>query len=122
MAWEGINNRQFPRVSYKCFIHVSKDGRDEVLETCAVNIGLGGIAVVLDSDLGLFENVFLEIFLGEDSAPIHCEGKIVWVVKKYSKGGEGAITYDTGVEFENISSEGKERISVLVGEILRANT
>ncbi|MEA3489329.1 MAG: PilZ domain-containing protein [Candidatus Omnitrophota bacterium] len=120
MIWEGINQRNFPRVSYKCRIRVSTDGREEVIETFTENIGAGGICVVLEKGFGLFEVVSLEIFIEDEANPILCEGTIVWVVKRHPVSHAEMTRYDTGIEFQNINQEDKDRISKLVEDILRS--
>lgn len=119
MMWDGINQRKFPRVSYKCRIRVSRGGAEEVIETLTENIGAGGICVVLDKPFYLFEPVSLEIYLEDRRAPICCEGNIVWVVKNHPMGAAGAFKYDTGVEFTKISPDDKNSIAQLVENILQ---
>ncbi|MGB2601290.1 MAG: PilZ domain-containing protein [Candidatus Omnitrophota bacterium] len=122
MMWDGINQRRFPRVSYRCLILVSKDGREEVIETFTENIGAGGICVVLDREFKLFENVAMEIFLGEEKEPINCQGTIVWVVKRHPTTDAEKVEYDTGVEFRDISDEDIKKVTKLVEDILKAKT
>ncbi|MFC1480283.1 PilZ domain-containing protein [Candidatus Omnitrophota bacterium] len=118
MIWEGINQRKFPRVSYKCRIRVSRGGRKESIDTLTENIGAGGICVVLEKDFDLFEVVSLELFLGDGGDPIICNGTIVWVVKQHPVSQAEKVIYDTGVEFQDISEEVRERVSRLVSKIL----
>ena len=122
MMWGGMNKRAFPRVNYSCRIRVLRDGLEEVIDTFTENIGAGGICVVLDKDLGLFEIVTLEILLGDDSDPIFCDGTVVWVVKRHPVSLTEKTKYDTGVEFRNVPENDKERITRLVENILRSNT
>jgi len=119
MIWEGINQRKFPRVSYRCLIKVSKDGREEVIETYTENIGAGGICVVLERNFGLFENVSLEVFLEDSGNPIFCSGTVVWVVKRHPATHEEAVKYDTGIEFKNMADEDRARVSQLVESLLK---
>lgn len=120
MMWEGINKRKFPRVSYKCLIRVSQQGVEESIETFTENIGSGGICVVLEKRLGLFEKVEMQIFIEEGAHPIECRGAVVWVVKSTRSGKSGADTYDTGIEFQEIKSDDRKRISTLVEDILES--
>lgn len=122
MTWEGINQRKFPRVNYKCLIRVAKSGQVEVIDTFTENVGSGGICVVLDKNFGLFEKVALEIFLGEDSSPIVCDGTIVWVVRRHATTKREQDRYDIGIEFQNIKEEDRERITGLVQDILSSQT
>ena len=118
MTWEGINQRKFPRASYKCLIRISEDGREEIIDTFTENIGSGGICVVLAKDFGLFETVSLEIFLGDEGEPIKCHGSIVWVVKHHPAKKTEKARFDTGVEFKDIRDADRERINKLVHSLL----
>lgn len=120
MTWEGINQRKFPRVSYKCHIKVTAQGHEEVLETFTENIGSGGICVVLDKDFGLFETVGLEVFIDNGDSPIVCNGTIVWVVRRHPATKGEADHYDTGIEFQDIQDEDRDRITRLVHDILES--
>lgn len=120
MMWEGINQRRFPRVNYKCRIRLSRESGNSVLDTQTENIGAGGICVVLEKDLQLFEPVSLEVFLDEKNSPISCGGTVVWVVKRHPMTQTGAFKYDTGIEFADITPEDKKRVSDLVEYILQA--
>jgi hypothetical protein len=122
MMWDGMNQRRFPRVSYKCLIRVSKDGHEELIDTFTENIGAGGICVVLDEGFNIFAPVTLEIFLSDGEAPIRCNGAIVWVVKKHPASPSGAVSYDTGIEFKDISGQDRERVARLVDDILKSRT
>jgi Tfp pilus assembly protein PilZ len=121
MAWEGINQRKFPRVSYKCLIRVIEEGVEEVIETFTENIGSGGVCVVLEKRLGLFEKVFMQIFIEEGTNQIECRGSVVWVVKRNNASSVGDI-YDTGIEFQDLKAEDRKRIAALVEDILESET
>ncbi len=116
--WQGINQRKFPRVSYKCLIRISTDSEEVVIDTFTENLGVGGICVALDKDFGLFEKVDLEIFLSGKETPIHCSGSIVWVVKRHATTGAETDSFDTGIEFVDVSETDLEQIQVLVENIL----
>jgi hypothetical protein len=118
MMWEGIDQRRFPRVNYKCLIRMSKGDQEEVIDTFTENIGAGGICVTLDQDLGLFETVSLELFLGESDEPIACDGTIVWVVKSHPVNKWEAPKFDTGVEFININEDDRQKVFALVESLL----
>lgn len=121
--WEGMNQRRFPRVNYKCRIRVSGEGGDQVLDTTTENIGAGGICVVVDKEFSMYDKVSLEIFLDDKSAPISCAGTVVWVVKGHpagQSGQPGPFKYDVGVEFTGLSTEDKKRVADLVEYILQA--
>ncbi|MBD3425955.1 MAG: hypothetical protein GF409_01835 [Candidatus Omnitrophica bacterium] len=122
MMWDGIDQRRFPRISYKCRIRFSRGGKEELIETFTENIGAGGICVVLEKEFKLFENVSMEIYLQEDKEPFRCGGTVVWVVKRHPTTGEEKPRYDMGIEFTDISEKDRLRISRMVEDILRAKT
>jgi len=118
MVWEGMSRRKFPRVSYRCLIKMTRSGKQETVDTFTENIGSGGICVVLEDKCKLFETVSLEIFFDEGEDPVLCEGSVVWIVKRHPMKRAEKVTYDTGIEFKNISAEDRERITRLVQNIL----
>ena len=118
--WNGIDRRKFPRVHYRCVIYMRKKGSTKTISTRTENLGAGGICVVVREDLGLFQGVDLELDL-ENGIPenIKCSGTVVWVVKKRDVKAKGAVYYDTGIEFVDISENGKNRILKIVDEQLK---
>lgn len=120
MTWEGMDQRRFPRVSYRCLIRVSGNGKQKKIKTFTENIGAGGICVILEKDFGLFNDVSLEVYLGENESPIFCKGTIVWVVKRHPVSCSETAKYDTGIEFKDIVAKDKKRIFQLVQNILEA--
>ncbi len=122
MMWEGINQRKFPRINYKCLIKVSREDAEEVIDTYTENIGGGGICVVLDKDFGLFTSVGIEVYIEEDKPPVKCSGSIVWVVKKHPVSELDAVTYDTGIEFSDLVEEDHNRIGKLIQRLLESKT
>ena len=118
--WDGIDRRKFPRVHYKCVIRLRKKDSSKTLATNTENIGAGGICVILDEDLGLFQGVNLEIDL-ENGLPsnIKCSGTIVWVIKKRDISKKGRAQYDTGIEFVDIDEESAKRVAEIVKEHLK---
>ena len=117
--WNGINRRKFPRASYKCLIAIRKRLTSKVISTMTENIGAGGICVVIKEDLGLFQGVDLELYINDSHPPIKCGGTVVWVVKKSSPKQKGVYLYDTGIEFIDIRPEDREKLFLLVEEILK---
>lgn len=118
MMWEGINQRKFPRVNYKCLIKVATETQEEQIDTMTENIGAGGLCVVLDKDFGLFTTVNLDLAVGEGQDPVNCTGTIVWVVKRHPKDPSDSVTYDTGIEFSDITKGDREKINSLVQSLL----
>ncbi|MFH1665585.1 MAG: PilZ domain-containing protein [Candidatus Omnitrophota bacterium] len=120
MVWQGINKRKFPRIRCHCIIRVStNDLADRVIDTYTENIGVGGICVVLDREVGIFEDVSLSLFLEETGEPILCNGTVMWVVKKHPTDPSEKVKYDTGIEFYDLKKEETERIVKLIERGLR---
>ena len=120
MMWQGIDQRKFPRVNYKCLIRLTKGEQEEVIDTFTENIGEGGICVALDKGFELFDTVSLEVYLSEGDKPILCSGTIVWVVKRHPASKAEQIKYDTGIEFIDIPDDDRGRVSRLVDEIMQS--
>ena len=117
--WDGMNRRKFPRANYKCTIRVkTKDEKSRNIEAYTENVGQGGISVVLNENMELFKDVGLEVVLQNDSAPIRCDGTIVWVVKKSEPRDKKAVMYDIGIEFLNLKEADRKRIEKVVEKIL----
>lgn len=113
--WDGINRRQFPRISFKCLICIKKQDSTKTISTHTENIGAGGICVILNEDIGLFQGVSIDITLKDEALRnIKCSGTVVWVIKKHDASPKGPMQYDTGIEFVDISEGDKDRITKVV--------
>ena len=119
--WNGINRRKFPRANYKCLIHISRKDASKSIATHTENIGTGGICVIINDDLGLFQGVNLEINIDNGPVPIKCAGTVVWVVKKRPEKRDEGYKYDTGIEFIDISEGDIARIEKIVDSIIKKN-
>ena len=117
--WNGINRRRFPRASYKCLISIKKRLTAKTISTDTENIGAGGICILLNEDLGLFQGVDVELFMGEGAPQIKCGGTVVWVVKKSDSKQKGSYYYDTGIEFIDIRPEDRDKISGVIDQLLK---
>lgn len=118
--WGGINRRKFPRVHYKCLIHIRKKGSTKTISTRTENIGGGGICVIVADDLGLFQGVNVELDL-ENGIPdtIKCNGTVVWVVKKHGVKGKNDVLFDTGIEFVDMAASSEARIAKIIEKQLK---
>ena len=110
--WQGIDQRRFPRVQYKCVVGLRQAGGNSALSATTENIGMGGICVLLDKGLDIFSPVELDLTLDDGKGPMHVKGTIVWVVRRrdFRKG----PSFDTGVEFADLSAEDKARIEAVL--------
>lgn len=116
MVWKGIDKRRFPRANYRCSVKIRKGRHAEMLSAETENIGGGGIAAILDKPLEIFSEV--ELTLEEGQPPIHCEGQIVWVVRRSFADKTQPPKYDTGIEFLNLKPEDTERIEAILARLL----
>ena len=110
--WQGIDQRRFPRAKYKCVVNLRQPGGDSAISATTENIGMGGICVLLDKGLDIFSPVELELTLDDGKGPLQIKGTIVWVVhrKEFRK----EATFDTGVEFAELSPEDKARVEAVL--------
>ena len=122
MAWEGTNQRRFPRANYGCVVRVRIKGSVEVFQTKTENIGCGGICVMLPKTLNVFTPVEVEVDLQISDGRIVCDGKIVWAVRKSQIEERAVEEVDTGIEFVNLKPKDKERIEAIVNECLKKST
>ena len=117
--WSGMNRRKFPRADYKCLINIKRRGVSKSISAHTENIGAGGICVIIKERLDLFQDIAITLFLDDEKNPVKCSGQVVWVVKKRPEGQEAGCSYDTGIEFVKICEKSRERISKIIGAILK---
>ena len=117
--WNGINRRKFPRANYKCLIVIKRRLTSKTISTQTENLGAGGICVIIKEDLGLFQGVDIELYLDDNKTPVKSGGTVVWVVKKSQPKQKSSYLYDIGVEFIDIRPEDRERVAVVVEQILK---
>ena len=116
--WSGINRRKFPRANYPCKITVKRKDHPDTLSTHTENIGVGGICVMLEKDLGIFAPVEIQLDITDGQPDIECDGAIVWIVQK-KEPKENNKNYDTGIEFTNLKRKDAERIQNVVEMVLK---
>lgn len=111
--WDGLEGRKFPRVSAGCqiFIETLNDAQPVVAKT--ENIGAGGICVVLDRALQKFSKLRVELNLEDGGGSIVCNGRVVWNVESRDFH-TAQSTFDTGIEFLNLSDDAAGRIRRLI--------
>ena len=110
--WQGIDQRRFPRAQYKCMVNLCPPGGTSAISAMTENIGLGGVCLLLEKGLDIFAPVEIEMTLDDGKGPLQVKGTIVWVVQRrvFRKNS----SFDTGVEFAELSPEDKARIEAVL--------
>ena len=113
MVWDGRERRRFPRVAYHCKTAVGSPIR--WLTSHTENISAGGIRVILDERLKVYNSVSLELFL-EGETTTKCKGRIAWVGEEVNPLDmqNKPIMFVTGIEFTEIHDYDKDYIRRLV--------
>ena len=112
MAWAGLDQRAFPRISARCDILIH-DHIGGTIKAKTQNLGGGGVCVILNRELEKLSKVRLRLTLEEAANPIECEGRIVWMVRSKELP-TGKVSFDTGIEFLNLKPIDHERISAYI--------
>lgn len=131
--YKGKDRRKYVRFRYPFFVRVRKDGEnykqksDPVITfkeladdnniSISQNISIGGIYFTTSKDYPLGTLVFVEIFTPTRKVPFHTLAKIAWKKKRILNHDLG-YTYDIGVEFLKIDSEGE--FQDLLEQLLKA--
>ncbi len=110
--WEGIDQRRFPRAQYQCVVNLRQPGGGSALSATTENIGMGGVCVLLEKGLDIFSSVELDLNLDDGKGPLHVKGTIVWVVRRREL--RKGPSFDTGLEFADLSAEDKARIEAVL--------
>ena len=119
MTWEGVNRRRFPRVHYSCVVKIRRKGDSQSFNTRTENVGCGGVCVILPKDIGMFTPVEVELDLTDAKRKINCDGRTVWIVGTNIG---NTTTFDTGIEFANLTEEDRKIIDEVVEECLKEST
>lgn len=123
--WSGINKRKFPRAEYPCKVRLRRPAKKGVLRkkileeffTHTENIGLGGVCVTLEKNIGLFSPVELDIDIGNDGSWVNAKGTVCWIVKRMSL--TGKARFDVGIEFLDLKDSDRIKIEKVVEECLK---
>ena len=114
--WQGIDQRRFPRASYKCVATLRQEGQSTTVSTVTENIGMGGVAVLLDQSFDIFSSVDLEISLNDGKPPLRVQGTVVWVVRRRDV--KKGPSFDTGIEFADLPAEDRARIEAVIDKAI----
>jgi c-di-GMP-binding flagellar brake protein YcgR len=108
--------RQFFRLSVLADVKYDKrEVPDEIRLSLTKNISGGGICLIIYEDFKQGDILDLKIYLPEENTPINAVGRIVWL-KEFTigEGEDSSKRFDSGIEFVDISPEGKEKIEKYV--------
>ncbi len=111
--WEGMNQRRFPRVQSRCVVKVRQQGTTASISAVTENIGIGGICVLLDKGIDIFSPVELELLIEDGKPPLRSQGTVVWVVRQREL--KKKQSFDTGIEFAELSPDDRARLEALIG-------
>lgn len=118
MSASDFERRRFPRAEIPCKIVV--DSRTKMFATRTVNISEGGIRVVLKARLDTLIDIGLELMIEGEKA-ICCKGKVAWVLERPDTARNGAMVYDTGIEFRDLAEGDRNLIRELINKIVAQN-
>ena len=114
-AWDGLDRRKFPRVNYPCLIVLHDEkGKKKVLLSHTENIGLGGFALTIKSNVKIFSKIEIELDLLDMEDHLRCHGKVVWSVRRKETSQKKPAFYDVGVEFVDLSDKDRKRLERIV--------
>jgi c-di-GMP-binding flagellar brake protein YcgR len=113
MSWSGLDQRVFPRFNTRCDIAIHGGPFGTGLKVKTQNLGAGGVCVILDQGLEKLSQVRMRLALASSEKPIECEGRVVWMVRSKEPASR-KVSFDTGIEFLNLSSEDQARIKQFI--------
>ena len=116
--WDGFNKRKFPRLNLRCELTIEPpDPHTPPIQAITENVGEGGVCVVQDRPLERFSQCRIRLEWDKKEPPIECAGKVVWIIPRSDPSGQPP-KYDTGIEFQDMKPEDRERIRVFIQGIL----
>lgn len=117
--WDGFDNRKFPRMNLSCEIKVKCAEDGALIKSKTENIGVGGVAVVLDKSLERFSTCDVRLKVSADQDEISCEGKVMWIVPMKDMHGR-KTRYDVGIEFIDLSDDAREAIRAAIEDFSKS--
>ncbi|MCK5580058.1 MAG: PilZ domain-containing protein [Candidatus Omnitrophica bacterium] len=114
-SWGKENRRKFPRIKYPCMVKI-RQGKEseEAFLTHTENVGIGGVSIIFQKEIKIFSPVDVELDLLDMGDNIVCAGKVVWVVQRRADEKTKPMSYDIGVEFEDMPQSETERLEKIV--------
>lgn len=111
--WDGFDNRKFPRLNLNCDIKVKCAEDGTVIKSVTENVGVGGVAVILDKAIERFSTCELKFKVDDEQPEISCSGKVMWIVPMKDLHGR-KTRYDVGIEFVDLDDEAREEIRTAI--------
>ncbi|NQT28633.1 MAG: PilZ domain-containing protein [Candidatus Omnitrophica bacterium] len=116
MSFDKINRRRFLRIKFPFTLHLYPGG-ELPISAYTEDISAGGVKVTIHQELKVPSLINLEIYV--KLRPIVCKGKVVWVKRRESEFLDGEIFFDIGIEFQDLSLEGKEAVKERLDKIMQ---
>jgi hypothetical protein len=104
-----VERRAFPRTRIDCRMAVFSDLRILAFNSDIINIGGGGVRLMLREKLPIATPIQLELSLSHEPMPIQCRGEITWF-KERNPDESSLHILDTGIKFTDIIENDKEII------------
>ncbi len=116
--WDGFNKRKFPRLNLQCEITIEPpEPNMSPIVAITENLGEGGVCVMQDLPLERFSRCHLRLEWDKKQPRIECAGKVVWIIPRRDPSDQ-KLRYDTGIEFQEMKPEDREKIRAFIQEIL----
>jgi c-di-GMP-binding flagellar brake protein YcgR len=110
MDFTGEERRKFVRLSASVIVDYKVIDTQSVKTTQTKNISAGGICIIVYEEIEPETILDLKIYLPDDSSPIQAKGRVVWK-KEFTFSSDPRARFDIGIEFLEIESFDRERIS-----------
>lgn len=117
--WDGFDNRKFPRMNLHCEIKVKCAEDGALIKSTTENLGVGGVAVVLDKSLERFSTCEIRLKINPDESEIACDGKVMWIVPMKDMHGR-KTRYDVGIEFIDLPEPSRNSIRKAIEEFSKS--
>jgi c-di-GMP-binding flagellar brake protein YcgR len=115
-VWDGSERRRFVRMPVSIPIKYSFPKKIENIKAAKIkDISIGGACLVINEKLNIKTNICLEIKTADNSAPILARGEVVWIKESVeTQDSEGIRHFSIGIEFKDILSKDRERLSKFI--------
>ena len=114
-----MDQRRFPRAKYRCVVRLHQEGKTSTISSVTENVGLGGVCILLEQGLDVFSPVELELDLDDGRPPLKLQGTIVWAIRRREL--KKGSTFDTGVEFAQMTPEDKARLEAVMDKAIASS-